>query len=424
MTFEERLRDLVDTLADRLRHEAAGHFQEGMVDLHELMKAERTAAVSEAVRAARETVERESADRLTVAVVDATRGAREAAERETIERVTAAVTEAEARSYEAGRADGRTEGKAEGREQRKEEGRTEGFAAGREAGVAEGREQARAEGRHAQSAAIERLAAATRLIDESRSLSEILDALADAARREAGSAALFLTRGDELRSWRLSGFGRALDEAARFDIPLSDAGLLAEAIRDRETVSADSADEASVPGFVSLRAGRQILAVPVCLSGEVVAVLYGDQGENAEPRPAWTAALEMLVRHAARALEAVTAFRAAKLLSGSVPMGESTPHGDGDAAEDAGGAQAARRYARLLISEIKLDHESAVLAGRRERDLATRLGGEIARARVLYEQRVAPQVRRTADHFHAELVSTLANGDASLLGNPELEIGN
>jgi hypothetical protein len=75
----------------------------------------------------------------------------------------------------------------------------------------------------------------------------------------------------------------------------------------------------------------------------------------------------------------------------------------------------ARRYARLLVSEIKLYHESAVLDGRRDRDLATRLGGEITRARVLYEQRVPPHVPQRADLFHDELVRTLADGDASLL---------
>jgi hypothetical protein len=187
-------------------------------------------------------------------------------------------------------------------------------------------------------------------------------------------------------------------------------------------VSANSSDEASVLGFTSLPPGREMIAIPVRLSGEVVAVLYGDQGGNAEPRPAWPAALEILARHAARWLEAITAFRAAKLISGAAPVtgaagpGEGPVAKDAKDAEDAEEAQAARRYARLLISEIKLYHESAVLAGRRERDLATRLGGEIARARVLYEQRVAPQVRHSADHFHAELVNTLANGDASLLG--------
>jgi hypothetical protein len=75
----------------------------------------------------------------------------------------------------------------------------------------------------------------------------------------------------------------------------------------------------------------------------------------------------------------------------------------------------ARRYAKLLVSEIKLYHEAAVVAGRRDRDLATRLGGEISRARVLYEQRVPAAIRDRADYFRDELVRTLANGDATLL---------
>ena len=77
--------------------------------------------------------------------------------------------------------------------------------------------------------------------------------------------------------------------------------------------------------------------------------------------------------------------------------------------------RSARRYARLLVSEIKLYHEPAVIDGRRDRDLATRLGGEIARARVMYEQRVPPTCASARDYFHDELVRTLADGDASLL---------
>ena len=91
--------------------------------------------------------------------------------------------------------------------------------------------------------------------------------------------------------------------------------------------------------------------------------------------------------------------------------GEAHGPGAGNGDEDV----AAKRYARLLISEIRLYHEADVTAGRRERDLTSRLGGEIARARVLYEQRVPAHVRRRADHFRDELVRTLADGDAALV---------
>jgi hypothetical protein len=79
----------------------------------------------------------------------------------------------------------------------------------------------------------------------------------------------------------------------------------------------------------------------------------------------------------------------------------------------------ARRYARLLVSEIKLYNEAAVRVGRERRDLLTRLRPDIDRARRLYEERV-PQTVASRDHlFQQELVHTLAEGDPALLGDPD-----
>jgi hypothetical protein len=47
--------------------------------------------------------------------------------------------------------------------------------------------------------------------------------------------------------------------------------------------------------------------------------------------------------------------------------------------------------------------------------LQQRLGPEIDRARRLYEERVPSTVPDRAQHFHRELVQTLAGGDASRL---------
>jgi len=76
--------------------------------------------------------------------------------------------------------------------------------------------------------------------------------------------------------------------------------------------------------------------------------------------------------------------------------------------------QSARRYARLLVSEIKLYNEGAVRVGRERRDLRARLGDEIDRARRLYEQRIGTAVPDRETYFHQELVQTLADGDPSL----------
>jgi hypothetical protein len=76
----------------------------------------------------------------------------------------------------------------------------------------------------------------------------------------------------------------------------------------------------------------------------------------------------------------------------------------------------ARRFARLLVSEIKLYNEQKVAEGRSEGDLYQRLREYIDRSREMYDKRVKPEVAQRYDYFHNELVSTLAEGDENKLG--------
>jgi hypothetical protein len=271
---------------------------------------------------------------------------------------------------------------------------------------------------------------AIRAIGDAGSLSEVLDTLAGSAAHEASRAGVLLLRGERLHGWRFVGFPSSFDASGTVDIPLSEAGRLAAAVHTGAAVAGSVA-----PRFADLPEGKQCVAVPIMVGGQAVAVLYADDapttvrlppsppsGSGATGKPdttdegrnGWQSRVEVLARFASRCLEAITAFRTARLLQeragGAGEAGQSTEGGDaGD--PDA----AARRYARLLVSEIKLYHEPDVIAGRRERDLGTRLGAEIARARMLYEQRVPPQIGRRNDYFQAELVRTLADGDAALL---------
>jgi hypothetical protein len=77
----------------------------------------------------------------------------------------------------------------------------------------------------------------------------------------------------------------------------------------------------------------------------------------------------------------------------------------------------ARRFARLLISEIKLYNEQKVAEGRSEYDLYDRLREYIDRSREMYDKRVRAEVAARYDYFHGELVNTLAEGDVSKLGS-------
>jgi len=76
----------------------------------------------------------------------------------------------------------------------------------------------------------------------------------------------------------------------------------------------------------------------------------------------------------------------------------------------------ARRFARLLVSEIKLYNEPKVKEGRSKGDLYDRLREDIDRSRQMYDKRVAPPVAARHDYFHQELVNMLAEGDPAKLG--------
>jgi hypothetical protein len=76
----------------------------------------------------------------------------------------------------------------------------------------------------------------------------------------------------------------------------------------------------------------------------------------------------------------------------------------------------ARRFARLLVSEIKLYNEQKVRDGRDAGDLYDRLREDIDRSRQMYDKRVRPEVAHRYDYFHHELVNMLAEGDPSKLG--------
>jgi hypothetical protein len=76
----------------------------------------------------------------------------------------------------------------------------------------------------------------------------------------------------------------------------------------------------------------------------------------------------------------------------------------------------AKRFARLVVSEIKLYNESKVNEGRRHKDIYERLKEDIERGRQMYSDRVATNVRESTNYFYEELVRILAGGDAAALG--------
>ncbi len=176
-----------------------------------------------------------------------------------------------------------------------------------------------------------------RRLDRVSRLTEALDALGSLAAAEASRAAVLTVEDDRVRGWSFSGFVPAVDPAHQVDLTLADAGLVGHAVVTGETqlvgTSAGSKSTAPAPGFAALPADGTAVAVPVMVGGEVMAVLYADDGGR-KPEAAWRQSLEILASHAGRCMEALTAARVAQLIGQDVgamiveERGPTLPFGD------------------------------------------------------------------------------------------------
>jgi len=172
---------------------------------------------------------------------------------------------------------------------------------------------------------------------------------------------------------------------------------------------------------------RQTVPTPMLAELEDVA---GDAGDDVPPAPtgAETQAQEQFDPSATVRVD--TAQMAAMASAAGVQAPVAPPPPSAEAAAPAA-AQAdtgqlspeeearheeARRFARLLVSEIKLYNESEVERGRANKDIYQRLKEDIDRSREMFEKRIPTEVRQVRDYFQDEIVRILADGDTDALG--------
>jgi hypothetical protein len=170
-------------------------------------------------------------------------------------------------------------------------------------------------------------------------------------------------------------------------------------------------------------ADGQCLVLPLVVKDKVAAMIYADGGTV----PGGTldsSGLQALTRFAAIWLE-LAALRKA---GGSAPTEEAAQPAVAMAAAAPASVPApagseedelhkkARRFAKLLVEEIKLYNQPRVEEGRQHKDLYDRLKVDIEKSRSTYDKRYAESAVASADYFTQELIRILADNDASLMG--------
>jgi hypothetical protein len=283
------------------------------------------------------------------------------------------------------------------------------------------------------------LSAAVMAIQEGNSQSEILRHLLEGAARFAGRVALFVVKGGAVNGWQ--GIGFEDNDVIRNVSLESSGGLAGQAVQGRMVAAGPVAQ--FDPGFENLvrtPAQDNCVVLPLVVKDKVAALVYADGGLTTSGSMD-VSAMTALTRFVALWLE-VCALRksgaAAPLVEEAqtfyaaaanvaTPAASSVPANfpagvpvsspgfspDGDESDL---HKKAKRFAKLLVEEIKLYNQPKVAEGKQNRDLYDRLREDIEKSRATYDKRYGDSPVAAADYFTQELIRILADSDVTLMG--------
>lgn len=289
------------------------------------------------------------------------------------------------------------------------------------------------------------LYAAVSTIYDANGQADILKAMLDGAAQFTARAALFVVKAGNLTSWQARGF---TNDVRGVNISGS-SGLAGRALSDKEPVSAAAVefDSAFIGTYGNPADGNAHLH-PLVVRDKVAAILYTDAGTASEGASDQSA-VRVLVRSASSWLEIIALRKSggAAVESAPEPVAAAAaapaptppvtaapepppppppapsaspspaPATDGLSPEDQEVHKKAKRFAKLLVDEIKLYNQAKVSEGRQNKDLYSRLKEDIDKSRATYEKRYGATVAAGAGYFNAEVIRILADNDPSALGD-------
>jgi len=338
-------------------------------------------------------------------------------------------------------------------------------------------QQLEALGKFSPPAPVDKVLASVRNLITATVPEQVFATLAEEAEQMGVRAAVFDIRGKAAWGAAARGFGPELsDQAFRaLVVPLNKDNVFRQAYETGGHVDA-TVDQLKKTKNILDRfkpgADDPIFLLPIRSAGSVSAIFYADPGGKARDLP--TDAMKIIGEFAGAQLDRLMALsggfttaaptereveeaepvgataasqsqeperevRPARVASGasgraaaveSAPMMEMSPPPAAAAAPGASGVDIsqlsdadqkihkdAKRFAKLLVSEIDLYNKTKVAEGRKNSDLYKRLKTDIDRSRQTYDKRFGKTVSKKVDYFYEELVRTLAGDQASLLGS-------
>jgi hypothetical protein len=251
--------------------------------------------------------------------------------------------------------------------------------------------------------------------------------LADAAAQFAGGAAVLSIEEGGIAKLESIRPGYDAGHVVGSQMALAVAPALAAAIESREPVIAAASESEVGDTLASLAAssgddrvavfpviGHDGVSALVCAWGSVeaaaVELLAQVAGEEWERMSRAAAAAEAEAVAAARAEAEAAAAAALVTIAPAEGSWESLP-----AAEQRLHLRA-QRFARVRVAQWRLRDGAAVRSGRLRSDIYAGLAAQIDEARESFRVDFFSQCPSMVDYLHVEMVRTLANDDAELLG--------
>ena len=245
---------------------------------------------------------------------------------------------------------------------------------------------------------------------------ELAAALLDSAARFAAFVALFRLDGGSARGEAARGIQPESESAFRtLDIALTDAPAIAAAVESLDpVVSVTTPGELSAPlsRFCGSGPHGRAFLFPLAPRGRASALLIA--WGSVDP-----SALELLAQTASAVWSAFNPGASGLIAIGAPPDGASSePASEWDSLtpDERNLHLRAQRFARVRAAEILLAHGAEVRAGRERKAVYEAVRESIDAARETFRASYITPCPSMVDYLHLELVRTLADDDADLLG--------